>query len=189
MVSHRLHGFTRINFRKKNSSAGKTIIYGLFLLVFIGCQGDNNNNTAVKKERLLSSDLKAWDEIVISLNDEFFFIKNDEDTVFYKVYDRKLISFDSTTKKGIDKNYSERFFMSKSEKDSLFEYCFLLITKPFFIADKVSCYAGDNIDIRVLKYQSTISFKSVSVKDWLLLSPQMPKINSLTFKKVNRRYE
>ncbi|MES2394366.1 MAG: hypothetical protein V4549_00070 [Bacteroidota bacterium] len=155
----------------------------LFLFVFlVSC----NAKKETKSEYKLSIK-DNWNFIRVIVDNHRFLVTPDKDTLFYMNHDNKKVTLiDSASGVYDDKNVSVKYFLSKSDRDSLLSYCYQAIVNPVITDKKVTCYAGQYVLISIEKAQIRISCNYSSIENWQTISPILKNIERLTFGKLKK---
>ena len=82
-------------------------------------------------------------------------------------------------------NKTTKFFLSKNEQDSLYLYCYDIITKPVFVDSTVSCFHCPDIKICIKNDKSSICCGYSSVPSWQTMSPSLKKVYRLLKTKID----
>lgn len=154
----------------------------LFFIILVSCNGKSDT----KSQGNLSI-INNWKFIRVTVDNHRFLVAPDKDTLFYINHDsKKVVLIDSANRLYDDKNVTEKYFLSKADRDSLLNYCYHTIVNPTTTESKVSDYAGQYVLIQIEKGQTQISCKYSSVSDWRTISPTLKNIERLTFGKLKR---
>ena len=105
----------------------------------------------------------------------------------------EIFHFKTQDKKGLNVANSDtltkvNFFLTDSEKDSLYSYVFDLITKPFFTDRAATDYAG-YVQVKLIDRNTTLSCEYKSVGEWSTVSTTTKKIYNLLKTKIEVAYQ
>ncbi|MBK8366514.1 MAG: hypothetical protein IPL10_03580 [Bacteroidetes bacterium] len=151
----------------------KIILILISFVILTSC-GDKaiKNNVPDKTKNL------PWNRITIRLHRQAIFIYKG-DSAQYNTWNYKdSVASGSVYKNPVDYKVT-KFFLSKSEQDSLYFYCYDIITKPVFVDSTVSCFHCSEIQVCIRNDKSSLCFGYTSVPGWQTMSPSFKNIYRL----------
>jgi hypothetical protein len=145
------------------------------------------NNTTKSNENKIRTD---WTYIKIKVDNHNFLFSSDKDSLYYMKYDDKKVSYTYDSAIGkyevSNKNETTKYYISKSERDSIAELCYQTIVNPVTTETYVSDYAGQYSSIQMERGATQISCSYSSTGEWTSISPTLEKLNRFTFGKIRK---
>lgn len=155
-----------------------TSLLFFFIIVFFSCQ---NKDFEEQKPR----PIEIWSQIEMKVRDQEIYVYSFTDTAQLIQYNYKLISKEALMGdyelEKIDTTY---FYLTWTERDSLFNYVFEAISNPSQTNVNCSEYIG-NLDVSMINLNSSISCKYRSVCNWSEVSPNLSSL----YKFMKRRID
>ena len=146
------------------------LFFILFFTILISCQKKKRNE--ITKE-------KSWEYIELATRSQRITVYKFEDTasVEKEIYKKVGGEFISAVYK-LEKIERKNFKINKTERDSLYNFVFKLLTKPTFTDKAATDYAG-YIKIKLKDRNTTLMCEYQSVGEWSTISPETKKIYAL----------
>ena len=151
-----------------------------FLIAFIfltSCSEPTVNENSVDPDL-------PWTRISIRLYRQAVHVIRDDTARFRTWQYKDSIGAESVIHNPVDQR-EVKFLLSRDEQDSLYKYCYEVITKPVFIDSTVSCFHCPNIGICIKGHKSSICCSYGSVPSWRAVSPTLEKVYRLLRTKVD----
>jgi len=155
----------------------KTIYLTLFIVLFIGCEN--------KTEKAPPRPIEIWSEIEMKVRHQEIHVYSFSDTAELIQYNYKLISEEALMGEYKLENIDTiEFYMTWTERDSLFNYAFEAISNP--AQTNVNCteYMG-NLDLHMNNLNNSISCKYRSVCKWPEVSTNLSDLYKFMKKRVD----
>ena len=156
------------------SNRSHKVLWGLFAsLTLLACDTNAPEGKSEKKG-------PTWTGVVINWNRLDVYIEPDVDSLLWYNVGRTTYQWE-----GRDSSFGETYrasiSISPSERDSIIELASSIVTDAAQTNDWVTCYAGDNVRIRLTSGATSLSLTYGSVKDWLRINPKHVRLKAMTF--------
>ncbi len=156
------------------SNASQNVLWGLCAsFTLLACDTNAPEGNSEKKG-------PTWTGVAINWNRLDVYVEPDVDSLLWYNVGRTTYQLE-----GRDSSFGETYRasipISPAERDSILELASSIVTDAVQTNDWVTCYAGDNVRIRLTSGATSLSLSYGSVKDWLRLNPKHARLKAMTF--------
>lgn len=145
------------------------LIYSFFL---ISCQQQKTKRINEK-----------WDNINLYIGNQLYIFNSQSDSMIQKKWEIKDSLIDNQYSVPIKKNIlKKKYYLTSSQKDTIANLVYIIITKPVLVDVEVTCSAG-NIELYFKSGNTELQCNYFSVGDWREISKEL-KLLDYNLKKV-----
>lgn len=156
-----------------NGSYEKVLLGLLTSLTFHACNLKTPEGNSDKKGPI-------WTGVAINWNRLDVYVEPEIDSLLWYNVGRTTYRLE-----GRDSSFGETYrasiAISPAERDSILALASSIVTDAVQTNDWVTCYAGDNVRIKLTSGATSLSLSYGSVKDWLRLNPKHARLKAMTF--------
>lgn len=121
-----------------------------------------------------------WAGVALNWNRLDVYVEPDVDSLIWYNVGHTIAELD-----GRDSSFGETYRatipMSPAGRDSILVLASSIVADAVQTSDWVTCYAGDNVRIKLTSGATSLSLSYGSVKDWLSLNPKHSRLKAMTF--------